>query len=296
MNLKLHWEPEIKQVLNEIQNNDYHHPVAVFDFDNTLIYGDQGTNLMNYLISNLYIKGNEDWFWHPDLWYNTEINTIRQIKMIFEKAIQEKDNYKWRVQLLSNLYKVFHELERIDLEIAYRWTKIFFAGFSIEELKELSKVSFELALKQEFKDISLDDGIIIQQGIRINPLLMELVNTLRQKNWDIYIITAAPEIAIQAVSFYWNINEDHVLGMKLKQKNNILLPEIIEPYTYNEGKYLNIKNVVDAPILLAVGDSYPDIELLSKAKTPIFLKRKGKDELVEIARKKNFYIQQVEDV
>ncbi len=295
MKLKEQWEPEIQQVLDEVQSFQYYQPIAVFDFDNTLIYGDQGTNLMNYLILNLYIKGDEDWFWQPKYWYNIGAHKINQIKFFFQKATKEKENYQWRIELLSHIYQIFHELERIDLEIAYRWTKIFFAGFKIQELKEFSKKSFEEALKQEFQEIDLGHGITIQQGIRINPLLKELIHTLKQNQWEIYIITASPEIAIQALSFYWDIKEDHVLGMKLKEKNEILLPEIVEPYTYNEGKYLNLKRIIDAPILIAVGDSYPDIELLSNAKVPIFLKRKGKDQLAELARKKNFFIQEVED-
>lgn len=295
MKLKLQWEPQIKEALDEVLNSHYPHPVAVFDFDNTLIYGDHGLNLMNYIIFHLQLKANEDWFWHPKLWYNIENNMILKIKSIYEKAKEDLENLYWRNELLYNVYRVFQTLELIDLEIAYRWTKIFFAGFTVKELKELSKISFEEALKLDCKEIFLKENVIIQQGIRINPLLLELIETLKEKQWEVYIITATPEIAIQAISYYWNIDEDHVIGMKLKINNHILLPEIIEPYTYSEGKYKSLQNKSNAPILIAVGDSYPDIELLTKAKIPIFLKRRGKEDLVDLARKKHFYIQNIED-
>jgi phosphoserine phosphatase len=140
----------------------------------------------------------------------------------------------------------------------------------------------------------LPSGNTIQQGIRIHPLFYRFVQELKKREWKIFIITASPEPAIQAISYYWSIPEEYVIGMKLKQSHGILLPEIIEPYTYNEGKYLNLKKYIDEPITIAVGDSLPDIFMLEKAKVPIFVKRKNKDSLLKIAKEKNFYIQNVE--
>jgi phosphoserine phosphatase len=259
-----------------------------------LIYGDQGTNLMNYLILNLLIKGNEDWFWDESHWQYVDKKDYENVKLKFNLAYLNKDNVSYAIDLLDEIYKVFYKLEEIDLEIAYRWTKILFAGFTIQELKQYSGISFRNALNDKIEDFMLPSGNTIQQGIRIHPLFYRFVQELKKREWKIFIITASPEPAIQAISYYWSIPEEYVIGMKLKQSYGILLPEIIEPYTYNEGKYLNLKKHIDEPITIAVGDSLPDIFMLEKAKVPIFVKRKNKESLLKIAKEKNFYIQNVE--
>jgi len=294
MKLVEEWNQETKSVIEDLLNSEIQNPVAVFDFDNTLIYGDQGTNLMNYLILNLLIKGNEDWFWDESHWQYVDKKDYENVKLKFNLAYLNKDDVSYAIDLLDEIYKVFYKLEEIDLEIAYRWTKILFAGFTIQELKQYSEISFRNALNDNIEDFMLPSGNTIQQGIRIHPLFYRFVQELKKREWKIFIITASPEPAIQAISYYWSIPEEYVIGMKLKQSHGILLPEIIEPYTYNEGKYLNLKKYIDEPITLAVGDSLPDIFMLEKAKVPIFVKRKNKDSLLKIAKEKNFYIQNVE--
>jgi Phosphoserine phosphatase len=288
------WDQETKTVIEDLLNSEIQNPVAVFDFDNTLIYGDQGTNLMNYLILNLLIKGNEDWFWDESHWQYVDKKDYENVKLKFNLAYLNKDDVSYAIDLLDEIYKVFYKLEEINLEIAYRWTKILFAGFTIQELKQYSGISFRNALNDKIEDFMLPSGNTIQQGIRIHPLFYRFVQELKKREWKIFIITASPEPAIQAISYYWSIPEEYVIGMKLKQSHGILLPEIIEPYTYNEGKYLNLKKHIDEPITIAVGDSLPDIFMLEKAKVPIFVKRKNKESLLKIAKEKNFYIQNVE--
>jgi phosphoserine phosphatase len=294
MKLVEEWNQETKSVIEDLLNSEIQNPVAVFDFDNTLIYGDQGTNLMNYLILNLLIKGNEDWFWDESHWQYVDKKDYENVKLKFNLAYLNKDDVSYAIDLLDEIYKVFYKLEEIDLEIAYRWTKILFAGFTIQELKQYSGISFRNALNDKIEDFMLPSGNTIQQGIRIHPLFYRFVQELKKREWKIFIITASPEPAIQAISYYWSIPEEYVIGMKLKQSHGILLPEIIEPYTYNEGKYLNLKKHIDEPITIAVGDSLPDIFMLEKAKVPIFVKRKNKESLLKIAKEKNFYIQNVE--
>jgi phosphoserine phosphatase len=294
MKLVEEWNQETKSVIEDLLNSEIQNPVAVFDFDNTLIYGDQGTNLMNFLILNLLIKGSEDWFWDESHWQYVDKKDYENVKLKFNLAYLNKDDVSYAIDLLDEIYKVFYKLEKINLEIAYRWTKILFAGFTIQELKQYSEISFRNALNDKIEDFMLPSGNTIQQGIRIHPLFYRFVQELKKREWKIFIITASPEPAIQAISYYWSIPEEYVTGMKLKQSHGILLPEIIEPYTYNEGKYLNLKKYIDEPITLAVGDSLPDIFMLEKAKVPIFVKRKNKDSLLKIAKEKNFYIQNVE--
>lgn len=287
------WEREIYKILTDtiynqkIPNSEKN---AVFDFDNTLIFGDQGFNLMYYLILNLKIHAEEEWFWNPENWKQIPKEEKEKTYELYLSLKKNKDKNS-NIELLDQFLKIFEYLEKKSLESAYRWTKIFYSGYSVKELKEYSEISFQLALKQNFEFLKLPSGIEIQQGIRINSALYELIQTLLNYNWNIYIITASPEIAIQAIAKYWNLPEKNVIGMKLKQKKEILLPEIEEPYTYNYGKYLAFKNIVQDPIYIAVGDSYPDIYLLENAKISIFVNHAFKEPLLKIAKEKNFLIQ-----
>lgn len=265
---------------------------AVFDFDNTLILGDQGYNLMYYLILNQKIHIDKDWFWSIENWIEIP-NEYKQKIHTFCLSFLDNTSEASPLLLLDQFLVIFEFLEKKNLELAYRWTKIFYAGFSKEELKMYSKISFQEALKKDIKEIQLPSGIQIQQGIRIRKAFYELIQSLFDFGWNVYIVTASPEVAIQALGHYWNLPETNIIGMKLKTKDQILLPEIEEPFTYNYGKYLAFKTFVQKPIYIAVGDSYPDIYLLENSKIPIFVNHSNKETLLQIAKEKNFYIQNV---
>ncbi len=289
------WSTEIYNQLLQVledQNIKSDERNAVFDFDNTLILGDQGYNLMYYLILNLKIHIDKDWFWSSENWIDIPVTEKQKIYNFYFSFLKNSIRIN-PIELLDHFLVIFEFLEKKNLELAYRWTKIFYAGFSIEELREYSKISFQDALTKELKVIQLPSGIYVQQGIRIRKIFYDLIQTLLKSGWNVYIVTASPEVAIQALANYWYLPESHIIGMKLKVKNQILLPEIEEPFTYNYGKYLAFKTFVNKPIYIAVGDSYPDIYLLENSKIPIFVNHSNKQSLLEIAKEKKFFIQNI---
>ncbi|MFN3604229.1 MAG: hypothetical protein ACK4UJ_05945 [Leptonema sp. (in: bacteria)] len=290
------WNEEVYNALiHAIEDPTLHkqEKTAVFDFDNTLILGDQGLNLMYDLILNQKIHAEQSWFWDEKNWQGISEEEKDKAYFLYQLSVKNP-SVDLGIQLLDQFLIVFEYLEKKNLEMAYRWTKIFYAGFTVEELKQYSEESFKSALKKDFKFIDLPSGRQIQQGIRINQAFYELIQILTERDWDIYIITASPEVAIQAISKYWNLSESQIIGMKLKLENQILLPQIEEPYTYDQGKYLAFKNIVKKPIYIAGGDSYPDIYLLENSKLPIFLNHSFKEPLLKIAKEKKFYIQNLQ--
>ncbi|MCS7205467.1 MAG: HAD-IB family phosphatase [Leptospiraceae bacterium] len=279
------WNPQIQEILIKLKEHKQN-SLAVFDFDHTLIYGDQGFNLMNYLIENLYIKADEEWFWDEKHWYNVPGEKIRKIKDLFFSL--KKNPTKEHIKaLLTEIFQVYDQIENQNQEIAYRWTKIFFAGYKEEELEKHSVQSFEQAMRVYSKN----DPSNQETQIAIHTALHDLIQYLNSSGWEIYIITASPEVAIRAIIHHWGLKKSQVLGMKLQIKKNYLQPEIIEPYPYGKGKWERLRQVTHKPIILAVGDSRSDFDLLENAEYPVFINRNQNSNVLKEAEKKGFFIQ-----
>lgn len=284
---RAYWsEPTFKQLTNIITGPA---GLAAFDFDHTLIQGDQGEALMNYIVLSGKACGDQEWFWQN--WPEIAISKQDSLKKQFD-AFTHYNDPLLLAQLTDDLIDVYELIRnQHGNEAAYRWSSIFFAGLTESEIGDLSIQVFERELNQDISSIVLPSGRELPTGLRIRSKMKELVADLLNRGWQVFIVTASPQIPISVLSHHWNLPKSNVLGMTLQTDNQgRLTSKIVEPYPCAEGKVKALRQVTQAPLLLAAGDSMMDLPLLEEANSALVFDR-GSLVLCNRAQEKGWMIE-----
>lgn len=240
--------------------------VAAFDFDNTIVYNDFGEEVMNTLLEQGLPFLKEEF---SDFFPNKS-----ESKKIFENRKTNIPKFK------EYILKHYSEIANTKgVEASYRWSSFLFSGSSANELKEYSQTVWENQKTRE------DPSRVFPY-----PEMLDLIQFLNENDWDVYIVTASPELVIQSISKELGIEPNKVIGMELKLKNRFLSSEILEPYTYGLGKVKAFQNKTGKLPDLAMGDSMNDFPLLESAKLSIALD-KGNQDFIDKCKDRNFFIQ-----
>ncbi|GBF48573.1 HAD phosphoserine phosphatase-like hydrolase, family IB [Leptospira ryugenii] len=217
--------------------------LACFDFDNTLIHNDFGERLMEAIVKEgmpFLPKDLSHYFQDTAFWKD------HHTKPLAEKEVRLWEEYS-------------HRLKEDGVESAYRWTSFLFQGFSISEFNSFSRVKWNEVSRKK------DALAVFPQ-----PEMLDLIAFLQMYNWEIYVVTASPELGIRAIISFFGLEESKVLGMKQTlDENQKTTAEIIEPYTYGDGKVKAIQHFIGKTPDLAFGDSMNDYPMLCYAKKGI---------------------------
>jgi len=102
---------------------------------------------------------------------------------------------------------------------------------------------------------------------KIYKPMQNLISTLKQNGFEIWIITASPEgMYQQFLSKALEIPITHIVGIKSTIKDGIITDEIIEPVPQDHGKKWAIESFVQDVPLLVAGNSRGDKEMIEFSK------------------------------
>ena len=243
--------------------------IAVFDFDNTLIHNDLGEAVMFSLIGN----GLEKFSGNFHFYFRDKIKA----KSIWKKKDEDRRTFS---EFILSEYR-FHS-QNSGVESAYRWTSFIFSGWEKSEMRQYSRDIWN-------RNINSD----LASAIRPYKPMQDLVSFLKFHGWIIYIVTASPAWVIEEVSREFYLESGSVIGMNLVMSGDRNTPEIIEPYTYGEGKVSAFLQKTGQSPDLAFGDSENDLYLLASAKIKGVLIDKGDPVFRDKCLANNFLIQPV---
>ncbi|WP_039926334.1 HAD family hydrolase [Leptospira vanthielii] len=239
--------------------------IACFDFDNTLIRNDFGEKIMEELLHDglIYVpKDLSDFFRDKEIWKDhTAINTAEKERLIWEEYS--------------------YQLKEYGIERGYRWTSFIFQGMNQEEYYEVSRRAWE---RVNIPD--RDSGVFPQVEMK------DLIAYLYHHDWTVYIVTASPEPGIAAIAHIFPVEESKVIGMRqVLGENGKFTHQLIEPYTYGEGKVKAIEKRVGVYPDLAFGDSFNDFPMLCRAKQMAVAINRDNPEFASACAAKGIYIQ-----
>ncbi|EPG74935.1 haloacid dehalogenase-like hydrolase [Leptospira fainei serovar Hurstbridge str. BUT 6] len=263
---------------------------ACFDFDNTLIRGDLGVATMQYIMTNGLLRADLDEFWEELRDPFLPLETISVWRDLWRAFRMHKDMRSY-ARLVEEILRLFFTVsEEEGPEAAYRWTRIIYSGMSEEELKKIARYVFVENQKQNRNDFVLADGRSMDCRLRIREPLLELIRKLKERKWEVWIITASPEYCVQVAAQEFGLEPNRVRGMRLKSKQGVLLPEIEEPLTYNDGKVKAIREITSSEIGFAAGDAFTDLSMLLEANRSLLIDH-GDIDLRSIGESAGWWIQ-----
>lgn len=267
--------------------------LAVFDFDNTMIYNDLGEACMYYIVMQGLIPGHREEFWTALDNVSKLSKPIPELKRYYNKFKETEDRQTLQkiITIIFDSYQQVYQTQ--GMEAAYKWSSLIFAYHKIHEWEKISR--HVLADQEQMKTgvTRIGPGLELNQGIRKYTEIYNLIQIMLQKKWTVLIVTASPREIIAAVSDQWGIAPVNVIGMKLARNQvDEYLPEIIEPMPFDQGKldilYDFLGNKAD--IDFAAGDSLGDRALLKAAKKSVLIDR-GFGDMRKMAKNHNIMIQ-----
>lgn len=173
---------------------------------------------------------------------------------------------------LYNIYKSVDEDNSCKMEIGLGEIPTLWFGLHKEEIMRLARQAYQKGLKREMKMTFLSSGTLEVEGehypgIRPVPQQLALIRALQSKKVKVHIVTAAPALVVEQLSEFYGVDEDFVSGVKLNfDTNGHCLGVDFHGATYGSGKVDKIAKFGLHNLILAVGDTMGDYELLQSVK------------------------------
>jgi len=213
-------------------------PVAVFDFDNTTIFGDIGEQVFRRQVDKLIFRYTPDQFaaHMPDaprgieffdhLYVDCPISRISaDVSDNYEKLyamyeglrgdqplhkVENTDEYhEFRAKICA-LYDGLNATMRIGRDFAYLWSVQMVAGLNPEQVRKLALDTWAYELRQPLgtetlrspENLSSKSGalsVTMKTGIRPFAAMQRLFANLRGAGFDVFVVTATQDLVVEAI-------------------------------------------------------------------------------------------------
>jgi phosphoserine phosphatase len=291
MNLqRLNWSQRNHEALNDFLTMVRSGDIAVFDWDNTCIFGDIGEAILRHQALHLKFKFGPERLRKiiPDqvngidhIHINGQVFPLRQVKEQIVAAykkiagcaiteIHASPAYRNFSTGLLALNRGLEQTPGIGCEFAYPWTINFLRGFNQTEVRLLALEVIDSELQSNIENLTMSDSrenLLYRwtAGIRSFPEMADLAQCLKKAGCRVIISTASNPLFIETMTQRTGFAAELVIGMASQIKNNILLGTLAPGLAPNfgPGKAKNLSQELDREPFLAAGDSSGDYEMLT---------------------------------
>ena len=227
------WNGKNREILSEfIKKNRCDNcktkPVAVFDWDNTVVFNDIGDYFFKWMLENNLFRFNP---WEDISPYFTD----KAIDHLNKTCKNEKgfiDGTKNDCfELLNNIYTKgvlpdgsdpFSGYDPDLYQPAYALLAHMFAGYAEHSMKILCEQAVKEAQKEE--------------EVFIYPEMEWLINELADNGFDVWVITASPELLVASFAKKVGIKAENVIGIRNVVENGIITADLKGCGTFKDGE------------------------------------------------------------
>jgi len=245
-----------------------HPPVAVFDWDNTMIKNDIGDAYFAWLLNNDKVLRPADWGevspWltaearqsieaacgegeagHP-LPTSTDLDCADELFSVYEGSRDVAGNAAFQTEGYNHRWFVPR----------YAWLVQLQAGYTPDELEEFATQAVAGALAAEIgAEQTVGTRHTVHAWIRIYDQSSDLMRALIDHGFDVWVVSASPQPAVRAFAEHVAVADDHVVGIRsqLDAEGRVIHdlqgcgpvgPEDNAVVTFAEGKRCWINKVV----------------------------------------------------
>jgi phosphoserine phosphatase len=289
-------------------------PVALFDWDNTVLKNDIGDAITFHLVTHDQILQPPSQDWKQTSAYMTDagaaaLTAACGTAVAAGKALPTSTNTACADEILSMYIDsqtrggaaafAGHDFRR--MEPAYAWTAQLLAGHTHEEVQQLTRDAAKPQLDAAVGTTQVVGTRTVNGWLRIYPQVSELIKAARSRGYDVWVITASPDDVVRAVAPLAGIDPERVIGIRsmLDAKGKLSysfqgcgpVPDGKQSMiTYIEGKRCWVNKVVfgdtteaaiqrrrDPRQVFAAGDSDTDIEFLRDSVYKLAINRNKKE-------------------
>ena len=257
-------------------------PLAVFDFDNTVIQGDLGDAAFAEAAARGLLAHDS------------------ALTALLPEAAREQLDGAWKSGAPDTAGRLLLAYEALlkdqGARVAYPWLTQAFHGNKSEDLRVFAQ---ELLESEQTRPMGLaplpgpEGPVSVQRGVRVRPEMTSLIDVLVKSGFDVFVVTASPEWLISTVAPRIGLPSENVIGMRTTETSTLGV-EIDPPVTYRMGKVTAIRTRI-APggrrPVLALGDSLGDREMLEDSTDLAVLIDRGDTDLAAVLRSRGVVLQ-----
>lgn len=205
-------------------------PVAVFDWDNTMIKNDVGDITMFWMLKNNKII-HQDWRSSSTLLSadakhaldsacplpnSTSKQLITDGSNDASIACADEITSIYTTALTRSGAEAFVSTLQEDwIEPAYAWAVQLQAGYSPAAMRSFAAAAIEEALSREVGATQSIGSTSQNAYLRVYAPMKELVNNLQENGFDVWVVSASSQFIVEVFAErYVNIPRDHVIGVR----------------------------------------------------------------------------------
>jgi len=273
-------------------------PVAVFDWDNTMIKNDVGAAVVYYVIRRGMARRPDSW---DDVPYLTPAARRRLAAACpgtgeFLPSERPTGCAKELVSLyerrtLSDGTPAFAGYNFHTYKPSAAWQVHLLAGYTPAQVRAMARKAIDRACRAEVGSNLCVGGMTVPGYVRVYRQMAALLRGMRRRGFDVWVVSASPQNVVEVFAHWVGIKRGNVIGIRsvldgqgritrdlqgcgaVKDGHNSMI-------TYREGKRCWIKKIIGRPVVFAAGDSVTDVEFLQDAKTLRLVVDRGYEELM----------------
>jgi hypothetical protein len=202
--------------------------VAVFDWDNTVVFNDIGDYFFSWMLEH-------DLFKYPDWEKVSPYLTGEAVTIIKENCPDESgfikgSDHKCFV-ILTDVYvkgtlpdgsAAFTGFDPDLYQPAYAFLSHLLAGYSVRNIQILCEQAVKEAVQEE--------------EVFIYPEMKWLIDELFRNGFDIWVISASPQFLVEPFAKKAGINPENVIGVRNVVENGIITPRLQGCGPFKDGE------------------------------------------------------------
>jgi len=230
----------VTEVCNAIERAPSHAVIA-FDCDGTLWSGDVG----------------EDWF----------------VELVERAGFYESASRAMRDEARAHGLHA----EGSDREVAESLVAAMYAG-AYEERRLYELMAWAGAGRTDDEVRAVIDAMLARVGLgaRLHGETLAILECARERGLRAVAVSASPRAVIEACLEHLGIAPHAVCAATQAKEGAMLAPRLSAPLPYQHGKVLALREAIGkTPVVVALGDSAFDLEMLSLAEVPLAVRPKS---------------------
>ncbi len=211
-------------------------PVALFDWDNTVVKNDIGEATFIWMVRHDKIlqPPNKDW---SQTSADLSADAVAALKAACGgladagKPLPTSTN----TACADEIFRIYDEGKTVGGKMAwdnksptgaakdmtltnnssYTWSAQLQAGYAANEIHSFARAAFSQnnwAPVGSTQTVGSNKGVI--GYIRIYRQIRDLIRTLQENGFDVWVITASPQWTVEAISMEVNVSPEHVIGIR----------------------------------------------------------------------------------
>ena len=207
--------------------NPQNKPVAVFDWDNTVIKNDIGDATFFYLLKNNKIKQppRKDWGLTSKYLTTAAKNILAHLSAKIEPGETLPTNKYILLQdeILSIYYygtttdgsDAFSGFNHEIMDPSYAWASALMAGYTPEEIRGFAIAALNENLARDVGEtITLGSFKNLPGFIRYYEQMVDLISAMQENGFDIWALSASSQYLVEALAGRIGISADRVIGVR----------------------------------------------------------------------------------